>query len=351
MASVIKRNNVLYINWYDPFDGKCKNRSTKLKATVKNEKLAKELAKKLQKELDRQKDALNVNTLMNRISLRDAFNHFKKNNASKHPKTIKDYDRFFNKLTETFSEDSSCSALNKISAEEWVLKIKALPLSRNSIHGYYKQFNHFLNFLFEYGYIPMFKINRDVKTKPEVKEKIVLADNDIETIFSNLNTKTQNFIAAIYLLFYTGLRSSDILTIEAKDVDLNNQTINYYSPKRKLFRQIPIHPELLPILQSRLAKVTGGKLLEYSSVEILNRAVTRYMHRLGMDGAGYTARTFRKTFITLCRSRYDMDESIVKELVGHEHGNTTDKYYNKIGMSKMREELIKFRRPLVENNN
>ena len=110
-------------------------------------------------------------------------------------------------------------------------------------------------------------------------------------------------------------------------------------------------PELIPILQSRLVKVTGGKLLEYSSVEILNRAVTRYVHRLGLDGAGYTARTFRKTFITLCRSRYDMDASIVKELVGHEQGNTTDKYYNKISMNRMREELIKFRRPVVENNN
>ena len=134
MASVIRRNGVLYICWYDSFDGKSKSRSTKLKATVKNERLVKELARKLQKELDRQKDALNVNTLMNRVSLRDAFNHFKKNNASKHPKTIKDYDRFFNKLIETFNEDSSCTVLNKISAEEWVLKIKTLPLSRNSIH-------------------------------------------------------------------------------------------------------------------------------------------------------------------------------------------------------------------------
>ena len=96
-----------------------------------------------------------------------------------------------------------------------------------------------------------------------------------------------------------------------------------------------------------MTKVSEGKLLEYSSVEILNRAVTRYMHTLEINGRGYTARTFRKTFITLCRSRYDMDATIVKELVGHEHGNTTDRYYNKISMNRMREELVKFRRPVV----
>ncbi len=347
MASVFIRNNILYINWYDPYEGKSKYRSIKLKATVKNKKIAKELAKKLQKELDKQKEALTANSLTKRSSLRKAFEHFKKNNASKHPKTIKDYDRFFNKLIESFNESSSCSVLNKISAEDWILNIKKLPLSRNSIHGYYKQFNHFLNFLFEYSYIPMFKINRDVKTKPEVKEKIIFNDGDIATIFSNLEAKNQNFRTAVYLLFYTGLRSSDILTIEIKDIDLNNQTINYYSPKRKSYKQIPMHLDLVPIIQERMEKVSEGGLLDYSSVEILNRAVTRYKHTLEINGRGYTARTFRKTFITLCRSRYDMDATIVKELVGHEHGNTTDRYYNKISMNRMREELVKFRRPVV----
>ena len=196
----------------------------------------------------------------------------------------------------------------------------------------------------------MFKINRDVKTKPEVKEKIIFNDGDIATIFSNLDGKNQNFRTAIYLLFYTGLRSSDILTIRAQDVNLKHRTINYYSPKRKSYKQIPMHLDLVPILQDRLVKVPEGKLLEYSSVEILNRAVTRYMHDLEIDGRGYTARTFRKTFITLCRSRYDMDATIVKELVGHEHGNTTDRYYNKISMNRMREELMKFQRPVVEDN-
>ena len=63
------------------------------------------------------------------------------------------------------------------------------------------------------------------------------------------------------------------------------------------------------------------------------------MISLKLDGKGYTARTFRKTFITLYRSRYDMDAPVVKELVGHEHGNTTDRYYNHISIKKMKNEL------------
>ncbi len=40
-----------------------------------------------------------------------------------------------------------------------------------------------------------------------------------------------------------------------------------------------------------------------------------------------------------------MDASVVRELVGHEHGNTADKYYNQITVNKMKEELKKFKRP------
>ena len=43
-----------------------------------------------------------------------------------------------------------------------------------------------------------------------------------------------------------------------------------------------------------------------------------------------------------------MDASIVRELVGHEQGNTTDKYYNQIGIDRMKEELKKFIRPIVK---
>jgi hypothetical protein len=43
--------------------------------------------------------------------------------------------------------------------------------------------------------------------------------------------------------------------------------------------------------------------------------------------------------------------SLMTKIPLTERRNITDKYYNKISMNRMREELIKFRRPVVENNN
>jgi integrase len=191
----------------------------------------------------------------------------------------------------------------------------------------------------------MFKINREVRTRPEVKEKIVFRDEDIIKIFDSLHEKNSNFKAAVYLLFYTGLRSSDLLTLTVDRINFKEMKISYYSPKRKKFREISFHQDLIPILKSRITELKEGSILEYQTIENLGRAVHRFLNDLEMVKYGYSARTFRKTFITLARSRFNMDASIVRELVGHEHGSTADRYYNQITLQNMQKELKKFKRP------
>ncbi|MCB9247100.1 MAG: site-specific integrase [Ignavibacteriales bacterium] len=344
MAIVKQRGNILYIQWYDPLSKKVQSKTIGLSATESNKKKAKNYAKKLQEELTKKTRKMKEIGIQ-RITIKDAFDHLLRNNQMKSPKTIKDYKRFYRKFIETFDENQPCTSINKMAVEDWLNEIKQLPMAQNSIHAYGKQLTHFVNFLFEYNYTPMFKINKEVKTKPELKEKIILNDIDIESIFNNLTSKNSNFQILINLLFYTGLRPSDLLTITPDKIDIKNQVINYYSPKRKKYREIAFHDDLVPIFKARLKEMKLEKLLDYKNVENIGRAIKTYMKALNLNQKGYTARTFRKTFISLCRSRYNMDASVVRELVGHEHGNTTDRFYNKIGLVQLKSELKKFQRP------
>ncbi len=341
MAIVIKRGKYWHIQWYDPIKGRTNSKSTGLIADNSNKRKAEDFAEKLQTELTKQNMKLNNGSFRN-LTIIGVFEHFLRVNQDRHPKTIYDYKRFFKKFSERFNENESCLVINKLSVEEWLLDLRKLKLSKNSIHGYGKQCNHFLNFLFEYEYIPFFKINRSVKTRPEVKEKIVFKETHINSIINNLEGKNNNFRTAILLLLYTGLRSSDILTLTVESIDLKERVMSYYSPKRKKYRTVPFHHNLIPVLSSRISEIKSGKLLDYHCVENLGRAVTRYFEQIGLNGFNYTARTFRKTFITLCRNKFEMDDSIVKELVGHEHGSTTDRYYNSISLETMKKELRKF---------
>jgi len=174
------------------------------------------------------------------------------------------------------------------------------------------------------------------------------SEDDICLIFDNIDhlklRKNDSLKTLIYLAFYTGLRSSDLLTITVDKIDLRKREIKYYSPKRKLHRSVAFHEDLLPVLEKSIAQRNNGRLLNYSETESIGRALRRFYKMIGIDDKGYVARTFRKTFITLCR-RYKMDASIVAELVGHEHQSTADRFYNKIDHNQMLEELKKFKRP------
>jgi integrase len=345
MAIVRKIYDMLYIQWWDWLTKKTVTRTTGMTATTSNWKKAEAQAKQLQAELKQKRKALKRQGINKVTTIGDAFDLHILNNQNKHPKTIKDYERFRKRFTEKFHEDLPTTSINKLYTEQWLNEIKKSGYAKNTIHGYGKQLNHFLNFLFEYNLTPWFKINREVRTRPEIKEKIVFTDEDLTKIFTGLKDKKSNFITTIYLLFYTGLRSSDVLTITTERIDIKNRVINYYSPKRKKYREIAFHKDLLPILKKRVQEVPSGLIIDYSNIENLGRAIIRYIRDDLKLNKLYTARTFRKTFITLCRSRYNMNAAIVRELVGHEHGNTQDRYYNEISIDNMRVELLKFRRP------
>lgn len=347
MASVYARKNKLYISWYDSIKQKPGSQSTGLFDTPANRKIVQEMADKLQGKLDENKKKLSALGIK-RYTLDHAYKHFLKNNISKKPKTISDYNRFYKKFTEKFSPHEPTTVITKLKVEEWLFEIKQLDFAMNTIFGYYKQLNHFLNFLFEYDYVQMFKINKDIKPKTEIKEKIVLSTDDIIKIFNGLEDpklkKTNQFKTLVYLAFYTGLRSTDLMTITVERINLDKREIKYYSPKRKIYRTVAFHEDLLPILKARCDEVQTGHIFEYSAEEAIGKAFKRYFVSLGLDGLGYTPRTFRKTFITLGRS-YGMDHSIVDELTGHAHTSIANKFYNRIDHEQMLTELKKFKRP------
>jgi hypothetical protein len=203
MASVYvkKGSNIIYISWWDYFENKTKNKSTKMLYSAQNMKKANDIAKQLQKEMDKKKEEAVQIGLRKGSTIQAAFEHFKRNKSHMNKKTIWEYDRFYQLLTEKFSPDSPCQVLNKLSAEEWISEIKQLQYSKNTIYTYYKQMSNFLNFLFEYKYIPMFKINREVKARPEVKDIIVFSDADLNKVFSSLQKKNSNFKTMVYLAF------------------------------------------------------------------------------------------------------------------------------------------------------
>jgi len=346
MASVYRKGNMIYISWYDPFECRTKNRSTKMRYSKENLKKANLIAEELQKQIDAKAEEFNRLGIKHG-SIASAMEHFMRINGNKHKKTIEEYKLFFKKFTQTFSPNDPVTTINKSSCEEWLISLREYDYQQNTLYSYTKVLKKFLNFLFEYNYVPMFKLNSDVTYKPEVKEVEIFSQEDLQKLLDGLENKNSNFRTTIYLLLYTGLRPSDIYKVRGKDIDFTKKTLKYYSEKTKAYFEVPLHPDLVPILKERVKEVgEGGYLLEYETISNIGKAYRRYLKQIGLDGKNYTLRTFRKTFISLAYNS-GMDLAAVSRLVGHKKITTTQKYYTQFSLAKQSEELNKLK--LVES--
>ncbi len=100
----------------------------------------------------------------------------------------------------------------------------------------------------------------------------------------------------------------------------------------------------------RMNQVKVGNLLDYNNIGNLGKACNRYCKQINISEKSYSARIFRKTFITIAR-RCRMAASVVAELVGHAHTTTSDRFYNRIDIELMKEELNKYVRPVNKEQN
>ncbi|NPV10594.1 MAG: tyrosine-type recombinase/integrase [Ignavibacteria bacterium] len=345
MASIYKKGNRLYISWYDKLSGKRINRSLNLTVTPENIRKAEQFAREFQKELDK----LYQNFILKGIvksSIKKAFEHFLKINSFKNPKTIKEYKNFYNKFTQYFNENDPCSEITKSTSEDFLISLQKYHYAQNTLYGITKNLKKFLNFLFEYNYIPIFKLNSDVTYKPEVKQVIIFSLSDLELMLSRLEEKNDNFKTTFYLLLFTGLRPSDIINIKTEDIDFDHKLLRYYSPKTRTYNIIPIHEDLVPLLKHRCEQITNGRLIDYATIGEMGKAMRRFFKSLGLDKKGYDLRTFRKTYISLLYMN-NVDLASAKRLVGHKELKTTEKYYTVFSADKLRNELSKLKLPSV----
>jgi len=150
------------------------------------------------------------------------------------------------------------------------------------------------------------------------------------------------------LLYYTGIRRSELLSLNWSDFNLSKSTMIIRSGKGNKDRLIPLHKNvsflLDTYLEERLPLETnaliignrGNRMCKCSFVNLLKL----YLTISGLDKKGYTAHSFRHSFAThLIESGVDLFK--VQSLLGHASLETTRIYinFNSTQMAKAVERL------------
>ena len=172
----------------------------------------------------------------------------------------------------------------------------------------------------------------DIHT-PYTKDEIQLFwDNltlPIEMSMSGKLTKTIYPVDIILIAIYTGLRPSELLTIENENIYLDKKyMVGGMKTDAGKDRIIPIHNKIIPLVEKRMSE--GGKFfIKYKTdnppklQQYRNFMYDPVIKQLNMEHLPHDS---RHTFISLMHEA-GIDELIVKRIVGHtDRGNITQHY-------------------------
>ena len=161
----------------------------------------------------------------------------------------------------------------------------------------------------------------------KVIERKVFTDGEIALLWDNV--KVLDYADVILILIYTGMRINELLKLEKKNVNLENNTITGGSKTDAgKNRIIPIHPKILPLIVNRMGNKTNYLIpnRKESGAYIYNNfrqnEFIKIMEQLGME---HTVHDTRHTFATLI-SNVSNNETAITGIIGHTNISMTKKY-------------------------
>lgn len=176
------------------------------------------------------------------------------------------------------------------------------------------------------------------------REKNPFTNKEIGLLWDNLDF---GFVDMAIIQIYSGWRPQELAVLKIKDIDLKNDTMfGGLKTKAGKNRIVPIHPLIKPLIELRMkdAERLNSEYLfnDEASQTGMNMTYDKYrgrfkkiMTKLKME---HTPHECRHTFITIAKSN-EMDEYILKLIVGHEIDDVTEKVYTHRTTEQLKSEL------------
>jgi len=209
------------------------------------------------------------------------------------------------------------------------LKEKGIsPVSRNRdvyiIRSFY-------NFCYKKDYISNnLGIKLEAISAPE-KERVYLTPDEIEELISAIKKPLIKLI--ISTLYYTGMRISECLNLLIEDINFKESIITVRNTKNKKDRQLPIHKDLMPMLEDYCMGWRKGRSNPYLfsinnarrvSPDHVNRVLHKTTRRLKWN-KHVTCHIIRHSFASNLVAK-NVNIVNIQKLLGHSNLSTTSIY-------------------------
>lgn len=244
---------------------------------------------------------------------------------------------------------STANLLTKEHVSLWIKEISRKGnLSAASVNRIFTSCRSFFKYLKHIEEIPEdtidpfvvpneFKIGKKRNSKALNKREswLPFEPNAVVQIHQAASSKGDQMLADVILLgAFTGARIEELCSLKKGDVNLTTKSLKISDSKTEAgIREIPIHPEILPLVQKLLNNDKTTHLLPHlteSKFGDRSNAIGKRFGRL-KTSMGFTKRhvfhSIRKTFTTLLENA-GVNENITADIVGHEKPRMTYGLYS-----------------------
>lgn len=219
-----------------------------------------------------------------------------------------------------------------------------------------------LNLMFDYAmehdivtknYARLFSLDDEIvkQKKKDKKEKIPFTDEEIKTLWENVNSVP--FTDMLLIGIYSGWRPQELATMSVSNIDWDRNTMfGGMKTTAGQNRYVPIHPLISELVKKRYeeAKVLNSDYLFNNldgqqgttmTYDKYRRRFEKVISKLRLDN--HTPHETRHTFITKAK-KYGVDEYVLKLIVGHAIDDVTEKIYTHREIEELQKEIDKIKR-------
>jgi integrase/recombinase XerC len=267
------------------------------------------------------------------------FREYLKNEKNYSQHTIKAYISDLSKFEEFIKnnhDDLPVSSVDHYQVRSWIAELSAQGLAHKSINRKLSTLKSFYRYLIKIGeieYSPMQKL-KSLKTPKNLSTPFSEAEvlSVLETLKSTDFISTRNKLI-IELLYATGMRRAELISIRSNDVDLKKKQIKI-TGKRNKQRIVPLYDKICKkieeylVLRSEKGMISNfffvtdkGKAIYPGLIyKVVNETFSKFSNKTKTS-----PHILRHTFATHLLNK-GADLNSIKELLGHESLSSTEIY-------------------------
>lgn len=236
--------------------------------------------------------------------------------------------------------------ITKLDVQQYIMFLNKQCYAKDTIKKHKLTVQMVYDFAIDMGYVnynPAYKVR--IPINAPITEKTALSNEEICIVKDNVKKHDMGLFALFIL--YTGMRRSEALAIQWKDIDFENNRIsinkvltyenNNPCLVKKLKngsteRKIPILTPLRPYLVEIRGKRNDYLFLNDGHLFTKSAITSRWRSYQNFTGLSVTPHQFRHTFATLAH-RAGVDAKVTQKLLGHKTIKMTMEVYTHLNYS------------------